>query len=115
MTVVQADGQNVQPVVVDEFRMGPAEIYDVIVEPIEDRAYTIFAETMDRTGYARGTLAPRPGMSAEIPERRSRPLRTMEDMGMNMEHGQAEAIPWRRHDNARHGVLRRHPEDDIFR
>jgi CopA family copper-resistance protein len=85
MTVVQVDGQNVQPVVVDEFRMGPAEIYDVIVEPIEDRAYTIFAETMDRSGYARGTLAPRPGMSAEIPERRPRPLRTMEDMGMSME------------------------------
>jgi CopA family copper-resistance protein len=57
MTVVQVDGQNVQPVVVDEFRMGPAETYDVIVEPAEDRAYTIFAETMDRSGYARGTLA----------------------------------------------------------
>ncbi len=85
MTVVQADGQNVQPVVVDELRMGVAETYDVIVEPIEDRAYTIFAEPMDRSGYARGTLAPRPGMSAEIPARRSRPLRTMEDMGMKME------------------------------
>jgi CopA family copper-resistance protein len=85
MTVVQADGQNVQPVVVDELRMGVAETYDVIVEPIEDRAYTIFAEPMDRSGYARGTLAPRPGMSAEIPARRPRPLRTMEDMGMNME------------------------------
>lgn len=82
MTVVQADGQNVQPVAVDEFRFGPAETYDVIVEPAEDRAYTIFAETMDRSGYARGTLAPRPGMSAEIPQRRPRPLRTMEDMGM---------------------------------
>jgi CopA family copper-resistance protein len=85
MTVVQADGQNVQPVVVDEFRMGVAETYDVIVEPAEDRAYTIFAETMDRSGYARGTLAPRPGMNAEIPARRPRPLRTMEDMGMSME------------------------------
>ncbi|MEP6889914.1 MAG: copper resistance system multicopper oxidase, partial [Nitrospirota bacterium] len=84
MTVVQADGQNVQPVVVDEIRMGPAETYDVIVEPAEDRAYTIFAETMDRSGYARGTLAPRAGMSAEIPARRPRPLRTMEDMGMSM-------------------------------
>jgi CopA family copper-resistance protein len=82
MTVVQADGQNVQPVAVDEFRMGVGETYDVIVEPIEDRAYTIFAETMDRSGYASGTLAPRTGMSAEIPERRLRPLRTMEDMGM---------------------------------
>jgi CopA family copper-resistance protein len=85
MTVVQVDGQNVQPVAVDEFRMGVAETYDVIVEPAEDRAYTIFAETMDRSGYARGTLAPRPGMSAEIPARRPRPLRTMEDMGMSME------------------------------
>ena len=85
MTVVQADGQNVQPVAVDEFRMGVAETYDVIVEPTEDRAYTIFAETMDRSGYARGTLAPRTGMAAAIPERRPRPLRTMEDMGMSME------------------------------
>jgi CopA family copper-resistance protein len=85
MTVVQADGQNVQPVVVDEFRMGVAETYDVIVEPVEDRAYTIFAETMDRSGYARGTLAPRIGMAAAIPERRPRPLRTMEDMGMSMD------------------------------
>ncbi len=85
MTVVQADGQNVQPVVVEEFRFGPAETYDVIVEPTGDRPYTIFAETLDRSGYARGTLAPRLGMTAPIPERRSRPLRTMEDMGMSME------------------------------
>ena len=85
MTVVQADGQNVQPVEVDEFRMGPAETYDVIVEPKEEQAYTIFAESLDRSGYARGTLAPRAGMSAAIPARRPRPLRTMEDMGMNME------------------------------
>ncbi|MBY0248940.1 MAG: copper resistance system multicopper oxidase [Nitrospiraceae bacterium] len=84
MTVVQADGQNVQPVVVDEFRIGPAETYDVIVEPTEDRPYTIFAETMDRSGYARGTLATSAGISGEIPARRPRPLRTMADMGMNM-------------------------------
>ncbi|MGH7217382.1 MAG: copper resistance system multicopper oxidase [Nitrospiraceae bacterium] len=85
ITVVQADGQNIQPVAVDEFRIGVAETYDVIVEPVEDRAYTIFAETIDRSGYARGTLAPRTGMAAAIPERRPRPLRTMEDMGMSME------------------------------
>jgi CopA family copper-resistance protein len=84
MTVVQADGQNVQPVMVDELRMGVAETYDVIVEPVEKCAYTVFAETMDRSGYARGTLAPRAGMAAAIPERRPRPLRTMEDMGMSM-------------------------------
>lgn len=82
MTVVQADGQNVQPIAVDEFRVGPAETYDVIVQPAEDHAYTIFAEAMDRSGYACGTLAPRAGMVGEIPERRTRPLRTMEDMGM---------------------------------
>ena len=85
MTVVQADGQNVQPVMIEEFRFGPAETYDVIIEPTEDRTYTIFAETMDRSGYARGTIAPRPGMEGEIPERRPRPLRTMDDMGMSME------------------------------
>ena len=87
MTVVQADGQNVQPVEVDEFRMGPAETYDVIVEPKEDRAYTIFAETLDRSGFARGTLAPRPGMTAEIPPRRARPIRSMADMGMQHMNG----------------------------
>ena len=84
MTVVQADGQNVQPVEVDEFRMGPAETYDVIVEPGEG-AYTIFAEALDRSGYARGTLATSAGMTAAVPPRRARPLRTMEDMGMSME------------------------------
>ena len=86
MTVVQADGQNVQPVQVEEFRFGPAETYDMLIHPTEDRAYTVFAETMDRSGYACGTLAPRPGMRGEIPERRVRPLRTMDDMGM-ADHG----------------------------
>ncbi len=82
MTVVQADGQNVKPVTVDEFRIGIAETYDVIVQPKDNRAYTIFAETIDRSGFARGTLAPRAGMSAPLPERRKRPVRTMADMGM---------------------------------
>ena len=85
MTVVQADGQNVQPVPVDEFRIGVAETYDVIVEPTTEQAYTIFAETMDRSGYARGTLAVKEGLQAAIPPRRERPLRTMADMGMD--HG----------------------------
>ncbi len=84
MTVVAADGQYVEPVEVDEFRISPAETYDVIVEPQDARAYTIFAETMDRSGYARGTLAPRAGMAAEIPKRRPRPVLTMKDMGMDM-------------------------------
>ena len=84
MTVVQADGQNVQPVDTDEFRIAVAETYDVIVAPTEDRAYTIFAESMDRSGHARGTLAPRPGMSAAVPERRPRLVLTMAAMGMDM-------------------------------
>ncbi len=89
MKVVQADGQNVKPVVVDEFRISVAETYDVIVEPKSDQAYTIFAETMDRSGFARGTLTPRSGMSAAIPRRRKRPTLTMMDMGMEMKgmHG----------------------------
>lgn len=82
MTVVQADGQNVAPVAVDEFRIAVAETYDVIVEPKDEQAYTIFAETMDRSGYARGTLAVHEGLDAPLPERRERPLRTMADMGM---------------------------------
>ncbi len=82
MTVVQADGQDVQPVAVDEFRIAVAETYDVIVEPESGRAYTLFAEAMDRSGYARGTLAPREGLSGPIPEMRPRPLLTMADMGM---------------------------------
>jgi CopA family copper-resistance protein len=80
MTVVAADGQDVAPVSVDEFRIGVAETYDVIVEPSADRAWTIFAQSMDRSGYARGTLAPRAGMAAEVPPLDPRPLLTMADM-----------------------------------
>ena len=90
MTVVQADGQNVQPVEIDEFRLGPGETLDVIVTP-EDRAYTVFAEAMDRSGYTRGTLTPRAGLTAEVPSRRPRPLRTMADMGMEGHEAGAHA------------------------
>lgn len=87
MTVVAADGQPVQPVPVDEFRIGVAETYDVLVAPEDDTAYTIFAESMDRSGYARATLAPREGMAAEIPERRRIADRGMEAMGAHgMDH-----------------------------
>ena len=85
MTVVQADGQNIKPVQVDEFRIGIAETYDVIVEPDEDKAYTLFAESIDRSGYTRGTLSPREEMVAPVPVLRDRPKRSMKDMGMNME------------------------------
>jgi len=82
MTVVQADGNDVEPVTVDEFRISVAETYDVIVQPEAERAYTIFVQAEDRSGFARGTLAPRPGMTAPIPPMDPRPLRTMTDMGM---------------------------------
>jgi len=87
MTVVQASGQHVQPVVTDEIRIEIAQTYDVIVQPTEDRAYTIFAESMDRSGFTRGTLAPRAGMNAPIPSRRPRPTLTMMDMGMGSHAG----------------------------
>jgi len=83
MTVVSADGNNVQPVKVDEFRIAVAETYDVIVRPTDDKAYTIFAASMGRSAYGRGTLAPREGMTADVPALRDRPLLTMADMGMD--------------------------------
>jgi len=99
LRVVQADGQNVRPAEVDEFQITPGETYDVIVTPNEDRAFTIVAEAIDRSGLARATLAPRPGMAAEVPPLRKRPVATMRDMGMDMSamnHGSAanpDAMP----------------------
>lgn len=84
MAIVQTDGNDVEPVEVDEFRISVAETYDAIVQPREARAYTIFVQAEDRTGYARGTLAPAYGMSAGIPPMDPRPVRTMRDMGMQM-------------------------------
>ncbi|MBI3561428.1 MAG: copper resistance system multicopper oxidase [Gammaproteobacteria bacterium] len=84
MTVVAADGLNVHPVTVDELRIGVAETYDVIVEPHDDRAYTVFAQSADRSGYARGTLAPRVGMHAEVPRLDPVPTLGMADIGMSM-------------------------------
>ena len=88
MTVVGADGQYVRPVQVDEFQIGNAETYDVIVEPDQDRAFNILAEAVDRSGMGRATLAPRLGMSAPLPPLRQRPLATMKDMGMGSMGGE---------------------------
>lgn len=95
LTVVQADGVNVEPVTVDEFRFGPGETYDVLVEPKDD-TYTVFAQAMDRTGYARGTLATRAGLEAPVPALDPAEWLTMADMmgamggGMSgMNHGAA--------------------------
>lgn len=89
MSVVQADGQNVRPVEVEEFQMGVAETYDVIIQPTQDRAYTLVAEAVDRSGMGRATLAPRLGMTAEVPPLRERPLLNMKDMGMGGHGGMA--------------------------
>jgi CopA family copper-resistance protein len=101
MTVVAADGQDVRPVDVEEFRIGVAETYDVIVEPQDERAYTIFSQAMDRSGFARATLAPRAGMQADVPELDRVQLLGMMDMGMahdmggmpGMDHGGHGAAP----------------------
>lgn len=88
LTVVQADGVNVEPVTVDEFRFGPGETYDVLVEPKDD-VYTIFAQSMDRSGYARGTLATRPGLEAPVPALDKPQWLTMADMMGSMGGGMA--------------------------
>ncbi|NHN84879.1 copper resistance system multicopper oxidase [Acetobacter musti] len=90
MQVVSADGREVEPVPVDEFRIGPAETYDVIVRPEGAGPWTVFVQSEDRTGYARGTLAVRPGALGPVPPMDPRPLRTMVDMGMGgMDAGHA--------------------------
>ena len=101
MTVVAADGQYVHPVSVDEFRIAAAETLDVIVEPAGQDAFTIFAQSMDRTGYARGTLALREGLSAPVPQPDPRVMLTMADMGHGgMDHGghDMSAMPTMSHD-----------------
>ena len=87
MTVVAADGLPVKPVEVDEFRIAVAETYDVIVEPSGQEAFTIFAQALDRTGFAAGTLAVRTGLRAPVPELDARPVLSMNDMG----HGGPDA------------------------
>ncbi len=88
LTVVQADGVNVEPVTVDEFRFGPGETYDVLVQPKDD-AYTVYAQAMDRTGYARGTLATRAGLEAPVPALDPAEWLTMADMMGAMGGGMA--------------------------
>jgi len=85
MTVVASDGQNIKPVSVDEFRIGVAEIYDVVVEPNDDRAHTIFAQNIDRTGYTRGTLTTDLSLGATVPRMDPAPTLSHRDMGMSMD------------------------------
>lgn len=91
LTVVAADGQEIEPVTVEEFRIAPGEVIDVFVRPKADSAYTIFAQSMDRSGFARGTLSVNAGLDAQVPHVDSRPRLAMTDMGMDMSsmHGMA--------------------------
>jgi len=111
MTVVAADGLHVKPVTVDELRIAVAETYDVIVEPAAD-AYTLFAQAMDRTGYARGTLAARAGLLAPVPALDPRPLVTMDDMGMGgMNHGSMD-MSGMDHSSMNMGPMQSHPDSE---
>jgi len=107
MTVIAADGQDVEPVTVDEFRFGVAETYDVIVTPEANRAYTIAAESIDRTGFAQGTLAPREGMVGPQPESRPRALLTMADMAMTHTEHDRQTMETNQIDHANHGMAGR--------
>ncbi|WP_428410419.1 copper resistance system multicopper oxidase [Hyphococcus sp.] len=106
MTVVQADGLHVRPVDTDEFQIGVAETYDVIVEPKRARPFAIVAESIDRSGQAVATLAPRPDMRATAPLLRDRPILTHKDMAMDhgsmsdMDHGSHE-MPKQEHHHKR--------------
>ena len=84
MTVVASDGQNIEPVTIDEFRIGVAETYDVVVEPSDDSAYTVFAQSIDRSGFTRGTLTPDVEMTSLIPNMDTAPTLGHRDMGMGM-------------------------------
>ena len=108
MHVVSSDGQNIEPINVDEFRFGVAETYDVIVIPQEEKAYTIVAEPIDRTGFALSTLSPRLGLKGEIPVQRERALLTMKDMSMNHEMNHEEPM-----DHTNHEMSHEEPMDHI--
>ena len=109
MTVVASDGLHVKPVDVDELRIAVAETFDVIVEP-EPGAYTLFAQSMDRTGFARGTLTSTPGLLAPVPPLDPRPLLSMDDMGMGgMQHGSGHSM---NHDYSSMAPAQAHPDSE---
>lgn len=122
MTVVAADGQYIHPVSIDEFRIAPAETFDVLVEPSGQDAYTIFCQDMGRTGFAAGTLAVRHGLQAPVPERDPRPLLTLADMAhgaamdghaMAMQGGHAaHGMPMPHDPHAGHAATIAHPSSE---
>ncbi|EFF44738.1 copper resistance protein A precursor [Xanthomonas citri pv. aurantifolii str. ICPB 11122] len=113
MTVVAADGQYVHPVSVDELRIAAAETFDVIVEPLGQDAFTLFAQDMGRTGFACGTLAMQHGLQAPIPALDPRAILTMQDMGHG--DGMDHALPAMHGAPgmlAAHGMHTMHSHDD---
>lgn len=102
MTVVASDGQDIKPVTIDEFRIGVAETYDVIVEPEDNSAYTIFAQSIDRTGYTRGTLTPDHSLNAIIPDMDPAPALAHRDMGMGHSNKDMANMPSTGH--SKHGM-----------
>ncbi len=115
LTVISTDGQRISPVVVDEFRIGPGETYDVIVELPDDQAYTIFAQSMDRSGYARGTLSPRGDMQAEIPKLDDPVLLELVDMmgQMAQKDGEGNAMKMMNRKNPNHSRAEYGPGVDM--
>ncbi|SMD00755.1 copper-resistance protein, CopA family [Novosphingobium sp. B1] len=112
LTIVATDGQNVEPVTVDEFRIAPGETYDVEFTMPDAKPYTIFAQSMDRTGFARGTIAPSPGMTGPIPALDQRPWLEPIDMmgamaamaGGHTGHGMMEMPPLAKHARTEYGA-----------
>ncbi|MGB0712587.1 MAG: copper resistance system multicopper oxidase [Gammaproteobacteria bacterium] len=111
MTVVAADGQDVEPVTVDEFRIGVAETLDVLVEPKSDRAYSVFAQAIDRSGYARGTLTPDPSLKASVPPMDPLPILTHMDMGMDMSSGAHAGHDMSAMDHSGHDMSAKSPDE----
>lgn len=105
MDVVMADGMAVKPVSVEEFRIGVAETFDVLVRPRQDKPFTIFAESLDRSGYARGTLSPEPGLKAAVPALRPRPVRRLDNIGMGMMDDSISFFGGMDHDSMDHGSM----------
>ncbi|UCN00225.1 copper resistance system multicopper oxidase [Sulfurimonas sp. SWIR-19] len=99
MKVVAADGNNIQPVDVDEFRIGVAETYDVIVEPEDDKAYAIFAQSIARKGYALGNLSTDADILAEVPQMDPPQALTMLDMGMSKDMTQMKSMDMSKRDS----------------
>ncbi len=113
MTVVASDGQDIEPVTIDEFRIGVAETYDVIVEPDNDSAYTIFAQAIDRSGYARGALSSDPSLKAIIPDLDPAPILSHGDMGMRHGDHAMHTMEHSMHHGMDHSMHMKHVKNEM--